>query len=47
MFHSEHRDTEWFIKNVRETTDLGKGMALCLCASVFQRKTGCVSLGDI
>ena len=35
-----HGDTDLFIKNIRETTDSGKGMALCLCVSVFQRK-GC------
>ena len=34
------KNTELLIKSVRETTDLGKGMALYLCVSVFQRK-GC------
>ena len=36
----EHRDTETqsLYKNVRETTGLGKGMVLCFCVSVFQRK---------
>ena len=36
-----HRGAEVsIIKDVRENTDLGKGMALCLCVSVFLRK-GC------
>ena len=40
----EHRDTKTqsYLK-VRETTNLGKGMALCLRVSVFQRKEPIIS----
>ena len=40
------KNTELLIKNVRETTDLGKGMALCVFVSLCSNERDATKFSD-
>ena len=40
------KNTELLIKNVRETTDLGKGMALCIFVSLCSNERDATKFSD-